>query len=427
MRFLSFLLVLCLTLPALAQEVQQIDSDGDGIFDILEDANNDGFMDEGETDPFNADTDDGGEADGAEVSAGRDPLDKNDDVTFDRDGDTVPTGREEAMGTDPDNPDTDDDGVDDANDPFPLEQEYRADEDQDGMPDEFEEKYGFSSDKRSDNIEDADGDGLSNQEEFILGTNPLDPDTDSDGTADGIEIEEGSEPLENACLYYAGPVAPFADTQGHWANIFISRMQRTKILPDAVRLTEGYEINGERRFAPNQPISRFELLKLALLSGCITLAEDYERISVSFTDLPSTARPREDPGKTLRRRVVYTAVREGIVEGYEDGSFRPDAPVNRAEALKILLATTKLEALPEVVVPQFADVDTDAWFAQYVNRALRYDIISGYKDPSSGSGQVALFKPENQITRAEAAKLIYLLMLINPHVNGYELPAQGIE
>jgi len=418
-RFLAVLFALCLTLPALAQEAPPADSDGDGLADALEDVNGDGFVDENETDPYNADTDGGGEADGAEVAAGRDPLEQRDDLTFDRDSDTVPNGREAAMGTDPDKPDTDEDGVDDANDPFPLEETYLADEDQDGMPDEFEAAYGFSPEKRSDSSEDADGDGLSNQEEFILGTNPQDPDTDHDGTADGIEIEQDTEPLENACLSYTGPLAPFADTQDHWAKAFINHLQRTKILPDAVRLAEGYEVDGEHRFAPDQPISRFELLKLALLSGCITLAEDYERLSTSFTDVPSTPRPHEAPEKSLRRRVVYTAVREGIVEGYADGTFRPDAPVNRAEALKILLATTKLEPLPEVETPQFSDTPADAWFAPYMLQALRYDIVSGYDDET--------FRPENPITRAEAAKLIYLLMLINPHVNGYELPAEGIE
>lgn len=44
---------------------------------------------------------------------------------------------------------------------------------------------------------DSDGDGLSDWEEGILGTDPFSPDTDRDGIADGVEIANGSDPLAN--------------------------------------------------------------------------------------------------------------------------------------------------------------------------------------------------------------------------------------
>src|SRR5439155_11550215 len=46
---------------------------------------------------------------------------------------------------------------------------------------------------------DSDGDGLSDAQEILLGTDPFNPDTDGDGFADGVEVASGSDPLDPAC------------------------------------------------------------------------------------------------------------------------------------------------------------------------------------------------------------------------------------
>jgi hypothetical protein len=43
---------------------------------------------------------------------------------------------------------------------------------------------------------DSDGDGLPDEIELLIGTNPFDPDTDHDGYPDGLEVELGSNPLD---------------------------------------------------------------------------------------------------------------------------------------------------------------------------------------------------------------------------------------
>ena len=70
---------------------------------------------------------------------------------------------------------------------------------------------------------DDDGDGLSNQEEADLGTDPNNPDTDGDGLADGDEVTLGTDPLDpnspglqgsgcaNCGSSQAGPVALTAE------------------------------------------------------------------------------------------------------------------------------------------------------------------------------------------------------------------------
>ncbi len=69
------------------------------------------------------------------------------------------------------------------------------DSDHDGMPDAWEDAYGFNKFNPADATQDADGDGLNNREEFLAGTNPRNVDTDGDGVRDNIEHWNGSDPL----------------------------------------------------------------------------------------------------------------------------------------------------------------------------------------------------------------------------------------
>ena len=70
------------------------------------------------------------------------------------------------------------------------------DSDGDGMPDDWELKYGFNPNDSSDAEEDSDGDGLTNLQERSYGTDPLSKDSDGDGANDKKEIDKGTDPLE---------------------------------------------------------------------------------------------------------------------------------------------------------------------------------------------------------------------------------------
>lgn len=409
-----------LPLSAGAQYAQNPnDYDGDGLLNSEEDKNGDGIVNTGETDPQNADTDSGGEADGAEVQAGRDPLDRTDDITYDLDNDGLTNGQEDILGTDRAKQDTDGDGINDKDDPFPLHKGYKQDSDSDGLPDEYELEHNLQRDKRSDANEDNDNDGLSNLQEFLYETDIEVDDTDQDGVSDGEEVRLGSDPLENPCLYHAGPSDTLLDLEGHWSKAFVHTLQQMKSGEDGPRIIKGYWTEDGALFRPDREISRFELLKIALLSSCIQPVST-EDTGFEFTDVRRQGRPHETDDEVAKRNIIYTAYERGIIDGYSDGSFRPDDPVNRAEALKILLATSRLEPFDDSDYSnRFSDVDDTEWFTSFLHTALSYDFISGYEDGT--------FRPSQFITRAEASKVVVFMMISNPRVNGYVVPVEGLE
>jgi VCBS repeat-containing protein len=78
----------------------------------------------------------------------------------------------------------------------PIEIQILQDSDGDGIPDQWELLYGFNEQSSSDANIDSDGDGLTNLQEYRLGTNPREIDTDYDGRNDAQEISDGTNPLD---------------------------------------------------------------------------------------------------------------------------------------------------------------------------------------------------------------------------------------
>lgn len=120
---------------------------------------------------------------------------------------------------------------------------------------------------------------------------------------------------------------------------------------------------------------------------------------------------------------IVGMTQSGVVQGYEDGTFRPNSHVSRIEALKIILKSASVNVLPlsstqfvsppvdnyghpivATVAPMqrsigFPDVPLDSWYAPYVNTGEQKEIIHGYPD--------GLFRPQGLITRVEAYKMLF--------------------
>lgn len=119
--------------------------------------------------------------------------------------------------------------------------------------------------------------------------------------------------------------------------------------------------------------------------------EPVQTLETSFSDVSSSHENYE--------AITYLA-QKGIVNGYSDGTFRPDATVTRAEALKLILeginSTMEISEIP------FKDVATADWAYKYISTAYLKSIVSGYPDGK--------FKADNTVNRAEFFKILFTAM-----------------
>jgi len=117
---------------------------------------------------------------------------------------------------------------------------------------------------------------------------------------------------------------------------------------------------------------------------------------------PNTPEAPKEPLYDINGHLYESAIRyldeNGIIEGYPDGSYKPDQTINRAEFTKIIVGA-KLGSNPTSYASNcFPDVKSSDWFASYVCYAKQAGIIAGYPD--------GYFRPANTINLVEAAKIL---------------------
>ncbi|MBI5414935.1 S-layer homology domain-containing protein, partial [Candidatus Peregrinibacteria bacterium] len=196
----------------------------------------------------------------------------------------------------------------------------------------------------------------------------------SDNEKGGDELKAAApEVKEEICT------TKLKDIEKHWSKGYVETLECKGIVKG--------KKNGT--FAPDTPITRSELTKIALLMGGYKANGD---IFPPFDDIPS---------RHWAIPYISEAMRRKIVKGYEDGTFRPDANVTRAEAVKILLVAARIDVI-SISSNYFRDVGKNDWFRTFVNFAYFQGIIKGYRDGK--------FHPNQPITRAEAAKITMLVM-----------------
>ena len=131
-------------------------------------------------------------------------------------------------------------------------------------------------------------------------------------------------------------------------------------------------------------------------NGSITRAEAAAMISrlLKIEAIGSAAKPNfTDTESSWYNKAINAVVFRGIMKGYPDGRFRPNAPITRAEFTQMI---STIDNKPYGVAP-FADVPGH-WAERAIGSEYQAKRITGYPD--------GLFRPDANITRAEAAVIL---------------------
>ena len=107
-----------------------------------------------------------------------------------------------------------------------------------------------------------------------------------------------------------------------------------------------------------------------------------------------------DEGASYAEAIGFLTELE-VINGYEDGTFRPANEITRAETVVMLFRIRKEELADSNIC--FSDVDTDHWAFKYISNAFSLNMIDGYEDGT--------FRPDENITYDEALKMV---MSISP-------------
>jgi len=164
-----------------------------------------------------------------------------------------------------------------------------------------------------------------------------------------------------------------SDVGEHWAKEAIN-------LWTARGIVKGYE---DGTFGPDRFITRAEFAALLNRTFGFTTVSPKE-----FPDVSDTAWYAEEVAK---------AAGAGYMEGYEDGSFRPDNNITRQEAALVFARIYNLEQIDESY--DFSDFDSiPDWSRKAVVAVAKAGLMQGYPDGSFG--------PARNITRAETVSVL---------------------
>ncbi len=94
----------------------------------------------------------------------------------------------------------------------------------------------------------------------------------------------------------------------------------------------------------------------------------------------------------------------GVVNGYSDGTFKPDNNITRAELAKVISTARQYTASADI---NFSDVAAGDWYTEDLKKCVAAGVIGGYEDGT--------FKPDNNVTREEAAAMFQRAYQVNSH------------
>ena len=154
--------------------------------------------------------------------------------------------------------------------------------------------------------------------------------------------------------------------------------------PDALNARDHFSYikgYGDNIFAPNRTITRAEVAMI------------FARLSINQSTAGAPQFKDVKAGDWYKTAVDIMA-RQGVIKGYEDGTFRPNQPITRREFAAIAARYAgNIDAWKT-----FRDVPPTDWAYTLINRVAGAGWINGYEDGT--------FRPNNNITRAEVVAIV---------------------
>ena len=178
-------------------------------------------------------------------------------------------------------------------------------------------------------------------------------------------------------------------SSSHWAKNYIEALYRKGIV-------KGRDANI---FAPNENMTRAEFVKVVLKAIGVETENPDDIKTAPFSDVPLYAwyAPYVTKAKDLN-----------LIIGYKDGTFDPDEPISRAEAIKILFTAFRFDLTMRNLEKsvsckqRFIDIQKNDWYFPFADFAIQTGIMQGVP---SVNNNFRYFRPNQPITRAEMAKL----------------------
>ena len=164
---------------------------------------------------------------------------------------------------------------------------------------------------------------------------------------------------------------------------------------DEMNLGQTYEeykkygvVNNVTQFQPSRNVTRAEFVKMLVRS-----------LSCRYTYLGKDT-PFPDVDKNMwYAEYIKFAVENKWINGYKDGTFRPNAPITRDEAAKILTRAIQLSTQNSNYTTSFSDVPNTSEFIPYIETLKSHGIMKGRNSNT--------FAPKEFIPRTETSRMIY--------------------
>ena len=185
-----------------------------------------------------------------------------------------------------------------------------------------------------------------------------------------------------------GSSQPFADTKGHWAESYITDLYYAGTL-------QGSTKDGKLYYRPDASMTRQEFI-VAMMRYLGTDLSAYQSVSLPFADSGSIA--------DWAKSAMQAAYSLGYLTGSKTNDqllAKPGATISRQEAMTILSRTRKFPEADLNTLSAFSDSGKIAdWAKTALAQMAQQKIISGSKGK---------LNPTGKVTRAEVAKMLYML------------------